>query len=134
MNNNSIRENYIDLDLPYEYNHMYRKAVYKEMINEFTPIFNYKNLNKLNNSFINTPFGSDKYNMYWTIEANSLSKQRFECGSSHDYNKSIGNLDNEPSKVETHHMIFFRGSSLNKEDAHKRFSNKLKNISYLLDT
>lgn len=67
--------------------------------------------------FWDTPFGSDKYNKYWTIKGNVKKGGRFECGSSH----KDGATNPLASLVMTHHTIWFKGAPATEAQARERF-------------
>jgi hypothetical protein len=67
--------------------------------------------------FWDSPFGSEKYQKYWTVKGNVKKGGRFECGTSH----KDGATNPLASLVMTHHTIWFRGAPATEAKARERF-------------
>jgi hypothetical protein len=118
----SLLSSYTELKPPYEMNGVYHKRMFDTMINEIKH-FGIDS----RGGFTNTPFGSEKYQAFWTIKGNSLKNPIFECGTQHKYIGGYAPPDSSPNMVETLHSIWFRGDSPSEEVVQKRLLNNLKN-------
>ena len=67
--------------------------------------------------FWDSPFGSNKYKMFWTVKGNVKKGGRFECGTSH----KDGMTNPLASLVMTHHTVWFRGTEPSVDEARTRF-------------
>lgn len=112
----SLSSNYQELD-PIK---GYKRKVYTELINNF----DYIGFNS-NGGFIDTPFGSNDFEMYWTIRGNSKENPKYECASKHEYIGGYSSPDTNPNMVESHHMVFFRGEAPSPKMVRARLFNRV---------
>ncbi len=120
LRSNSLQNGYIELPPPYSINGIYKKRVYKSML-ESTDVIGIDS----KGGFTITPFGMKKFELFWTIKGNSENYPKYECASKHDYLGGYANSELSPAMVETHHTIWFRGEPPEKEVVQNRLLGRL---------
>lgn len=120
LRSDSLNEGYIELPPPYQINGIFKKRVFRNMLDEVDKVgIDPKG------AFINTPFGISKYEAYWTIKGNSEVNPKYECGTMHDYLGGYANSELAPNMAETHHTIWFRGEPPEKEVVQNRLLGRI---------
>jgi len=116
----SLQNGYTELSPPYQINGVYKKRVYKSMV-ENTDVIG----SDPKGGFILTPFGIRKYELFWTIKGSSEAYPKYECASKHDYLGGYTNSELSPIMVKTHHTIWFRGDPPEKEVVQNRLLGRI---------
>jgi hypothetical protein len=103
---------------------LYRNRLSKFQINSI----DYANKSKTG-GLANTPFGSTKFQTFWTVVGDDPRNPIYECGS---YHRSI--LDSvgakSPNMARTTHSIWFKGVPPTAEEVRKRMLTKINKRAY----
>ena len=104
---------------------LFRNRLIKFQINSIDYV------NKTNNGGLAvTPFGSSKFQTYWTVVGDDPRNPIFECGSYHrNIMDSIG--AKSPSMARTVHSIWFKGVPPTADEVRKRMLSKINNRAFI---
>ena len=76
--------------------------------------------NSASGGFTDTSFGSSERRAYWTVVGSNPNRQKFECGTKHDYLGGTLNDEKNPNMIKSHHTIWFRGTAPDAEYVRNR--------------